>query len=88
MSILLNGVAIEELSSIVHLAKAQTIGKSMALRLKDIIPRQLVNIAIQACIGSKVLARQDIKPFRKDVTQWLVRVAKLFQNPSKCSQKL
>ncbi|ENN72980.1 hypothetical protein YQE_10395, partial [Dendroctonus ponderosae] len=71
MSILLNGVAIEELSSIVHLSKAQTIGKSMALRLKDIIPRQLVNIAIQACIGSKVLARQDIKPFRKDVTQWL-----------------
>lgn len=71
MSILLNGTPVEELSSIVPLTKAQTIGKKLALRLKDIIPRQMINIAVQAVIGGKVLARQDIKAYRKDVTQWL-----------------
>ncbi|KAL1509341.1 hypothetical protein ABEB36_004097 [Hypothenemus hampei] len=74
MNILLNGEAIEELSFIVHTSKAQTMGKQMALKLKDMIPRQMVNIAVQATVGGKVLARQDIKAYRKDVTQWLVRV--------------
>lgn len=72
MSILLNGIAVEELSNIVHISKAQTIGKAMALKLKDIIPRQMISIAIQAVVGGKVMARQDLKAYRKDVTQWLV----------------
>lgn len=71
MSILLNSVPVDELSFIVHLTKAQTIGKQLTLKLKDIIPRQMVQISIQAVIGGKVLARQDIKPYRKDVTQKL-----------------
>ncbi|XP_050308215.1 translation factor GUF1 homolog, mitochondrial [Anthonomus grandis grandis] len=71
MGVLLNGTPVEELSQIVHITKAQTMGKKVALKLKDIIPRQMINIAIQAVVGGKVLARQDIKAYRKDVTQWL-----------------
>ncbi|KAF7265396.1 hypothetical protein GWI33_021189 [Rhynchophorus ferrugineus] len=71
MSILLNGVCVEELSTIVHLSKAQTMAKKLTLKLKEIIPRQMIHIAIQASIGGKVLARQDIKAYRKDVTQKL-----------------
>lgn len=72
MSILLNGVAVDELSCIVHTSKAQEIGKKLTLKLKEMIPRQMVNIAVQAAVGGKILARQDIKAYRKDVTQWLV----------------
>lgn len=71
MSILLNGVAVDELSCIVHTSKAQEIGKKLTLKLKEMIPRQMVNIAVQAAVGGKILARQDIKAYRKDVTQWL-----------------
>ncbi|CAG9761957.1 unnamed protein product [Ceutorhynchus assimilis] len=71
MGVLLNNVAVEELSSIVHITKSQTMGKKLVLRLKEIIPRQMINIAVQAVVGGKVLARQDIKAYRKDVTQWL-----------------
>ncbi|VEN62791.1 unnamed protein product [Callosobruchus maculatus] len=68
LQILLNGTAVDELSSIVHITKSQTIGKQMVHRLKDIIPRQMVQIAVQAAIGGKILARENIKPYRKDVT--------------------
>nr|CAH7722851.1 unnamed protein product [Callosobruchus chinensis] len=68
LEILLNGIAVGELSSIVHITKSQTIGKQMVHRLKDIIPRQMVHIAVQASIGGKILARENIKAFRKDVT--------------------
>ncbi|RZC31992.1 translation factor GUF1 -like, mitochondrial [Asbolus verrucosus] len=66
--ILLNGVAVEELSNIVHITKAQTVGRKMVLKLRDIIPRQMVQIAVQAVSNGKVLARENIKPYRKDVT--------------------
>nr|CAI5845853.1 unnamed protein product [Callosobruchus analis] len=68
LQILLNGTAVDELSSIVHVTKSQTIGRQMVLRLKDIIPRQMIHIAVQAAIGGKILARENIKAFRKDVT--------------------
>lgn len=55
-----------------HSSRAQTTGRRMCLKLKEMIPRQLIQIAIQAAVGSKVLARETLKPFRKDVTAKLV----------------
>lgn len=74
LCILLNGVAVDELSSIVHISRAQTIGKKMCLRLKEIIPRQLVQIAIQAEVKGKILGRETLKAYRKDVTAKLVNI--------------
>ncbi|XP_063927721.1 translation factor GUF1 homolog, mitochondrial isoform X1 [Zophobas morio] len=68
LGILLNGVVVEELSNIVHITKAQTIGRRMVLKLKDIIPRQMVQIAVQAVCNGKILARENIRAYRKDVT--------------------
>lgn len=73
LNILLNGVLIEELSTVVHCTKAGQVGKRMCARLMDIIPRQQFLIAIQAAVGSKILARENLKPYRKDVTGKLVR---------------
>lgn len=71
LDILLNGVAVEELSTICHVRKVEPYARNLALKLKDLIPRQMVTIAIQAVVGGKVLARETIKAYRKDVTQWL-----------------
>ncbi|CAG9840003.1 unnamed protein product [Diabrotica balteata] len=68
LAILLNGTLVDELSNIVHVTKAKTIGRQMVLKLKDIIPRQLIHIAIQASVNGKVMARENIKAYRKDVT--------------------
>lgn len=68
LAILLNGTLVDELSNIVHVTKAKTIGKQMVFKLKDIIPRQMVHIAVQATVNGKVMARENIKPYRKDVT--------------------
>nr|XP_027796071.1 translation factor GUF1, mitochondrial isoform X2 [Marmota flaviventris] len=67
MDILLNGNIVEELVSIVHKDKAHTVGKTICERLKDTLPRQLFEIAIQAAIGSKIVARETVKPYRKNV---------------------
>uniref|UniRef100_A0A8D2JSQ8 GTP binding elongation factor GUF1 n=1 Tax=Sciurus vulgaris TaxID=55149 RepID=A0A8D2JSQ8_SCIVU len=67
MDILLNGNSIEELVTIVHRDKAHTVGKTICERLKDTLPRQLFEIAIQAAIGSKIIARETVKPYRKNV---------------------
>ncbi|KAJ8372877.1 hypothetical protein AAFF_G00276160 [Aldrovandia affinis] len=67
MDILLNGKPVEELTVIVHKDKAYSSGKAMCERLKDSIPRQLFEIAVQAAIGSKVIARETIKAYRKNV---------------------
>ncbi|XP_014208629.1 translation factor GUF1 homolog, mitochondrial [Copidosoma floridanum] len=72
MDILLNGNVVEELSTLVHCTKATEKAKRMCTKLLDIIPRQQFLIAIQACVGSKVLARENLKPYRKDVTAKLV----------------
>uniref|UniRef100_A0A3Q1F776 GTP binding elongation factor GUF1 n=1 Tax=Acanthochromis polyacanthus TaxID=80966 RepID=A0A3Q1F776_9TELE len=67
MDILLNGRPVEELTTVVHRQRAYSTGKAMCERLKDSIPRQMFEIAVQAAIGSKVIARETIKAYRKNV---------------------
>nr|XP_014993783.1 translation factor GUF1, mitochondrial isoform X2 [Macaca mulatta] len=67
MDILLNGNTVEELVTVVHKDKAHSIGKAICERLKDSLPRQLFEIAIQAAIGSKIIARETVKAYRKNV---------------------
>lgn len=67
MDILLNGKICDALSLIVHESVAYTKGKALAERLKDIIPRQMFEVPIQAAIGGKIIARETVKALRKDV---------------------
>jgi elongation factor 4 len=67
MDVLLNGSSVDALASIVHIDKAQYIGRMLVEKLEDIIDRQLYEISIQAVIGAKVIARATISGFRKDV---------------------
>lgn len=67
LDVLLNGNVIPELSTIVHSSKARTEGKRVVEKLKDILPRQMFQIAVQAAVGGTILARANIKALRKDV---------------------
>lgn len=68
MDILINGDMVDALSSLIHDSNAYYIGKRMCEKLRELIPRQQFDIAIQAALGAKVIARETIKALRKDVT--------------------
>ncbi len=67
MDILVNGEAVDALSILVHRSKSQTLGLALCQRMKEVIPQQLFDVAIQAGIGSKIIARTNVKARRKDV---------------------
>jgi GTP-binding protein LepA len=67
LDIMLNNEIVDALSFIVHTEKAYTRGRRIAEKLKESIPRQMFEIPIQACIGGKIIARETVRAFRKDV---------------------
>ena len=67
LAILINGEPVDALALIAHRSQAEKRGRALCLRLKELIPRQLFKIAIQAAIGGRVVARETVNPLRKDV---------------------
>jgi len=67
LDIAINGDPVDALSMIVHHDSAFTMGRDLASKLKEVIPRQMYEVAIQACIGAKVIARTNVKAMRKNV---------------------
>lgn len=93
LDILVNHQPIEGLAQIVPKARAQNLGRKLAEKLKDTIPRQQIAIPIQAAIGGKIIARETVPSFRKDVTQKLyggdfTRKMKLIEKQKKGKKRM
>jgi GTP-binding protein LepA len=67
LDVLINGDRVDTLSVIVHRANSQSKGRELASKLRELIPRQMYDVAIQAAIGSNIIARENIKALRKNV---------------------
>jgi len=67
MDILVNGEPVDALSILIHRSKSQTMGHALTVKMKEVIPQQLFDVAIQAAIGAKIIARTNVKARRKDV---------------------
>jgi GTP-binding protein LepA len=68
LDILINGQTVDAFSTIIHKEKSYSYGQMITSKLKELIPRQMYEVAIQAAISSRIIARTTVKPFRKDVT--------------------
>ncbi|MGI9436787.1 MAG: translation elongation factor 4 [Geminicoccaceae bacterium] len=68
LGILINGDPVDSLALVVHKTMAEARGRALCIRLKELIPRQMYQVALQAAIGGKIIARETVKAFRKDVT--------------------